>query len=93
MLRPSVFPPPARYGVVFAGYGAGRNTRKLGSTAEISPGPVRKWQDGTNGNGEAGTGGAPPGRDPGGTRDDRITGSGGARMRDSRTLASLVRDT
>jgi hypothetical protein len=93
MLRPSVSLSPTRCGSRAPGVVPARNTRKLGSTAEISPGPVRKWQDGTNGNGEAGTGGAPPGRDPGGTRDDRITGSGGARMRDSRTLASLVRDT
>ncbi len=60
---------------------------------KLSPEPVRKWQDGTHGNGEADTDGAPPRRDPGGTRDGRVTGSGGVRMRDSGTLASLVRDT
>jgi 1,4-dihydroxy-2-naphthoate octaprenyltransferase len=67
--------------------------RFAGSTGEISSETVRKWQDGTHGNGGADTGGTPPGRDPGGTRDGRITGSGEARMCDSGTLASLVRDT
>ena len=46
-----------------------------------------------HGNGGADTGDALPSRDPGSTRGDRITGSEGARMRDSGTLAGLVRDT
>ena len=49
------------------------DNKVAGSTGEISPGTVRKWQDGTYGNGGADTGGAPPRRDPGGTRDGRIT--------------------